>query len=302
MKKRVFIDMDGTLYRFHDHIVDESGHVQIEKMYEPDFFIKLDPFENMKDAINLLYSVDKEEVEIFVLSSADIKEVVEQKNYCLDRDFPFIEGIRVGDILIDDYNVNLEQWKDKGGASIKFVNNINHQGKGRYGGDVGNLWEHEILRYDMKPKDIVLNLEEIIGIQRDRFLFRFPDEEKNKGIMEKVSSVFNEWNLCEHDSKVYLVFTGDLEESITFDYEWMIKNMDAETIEDGCFSSYAEALYNWIDSVIQDIRDLGVWNEEKGHDFYLSVEEIEYCGLKEIYQDEKENDLEMMEEMDEIDK
>ena len=77
---------------------------------------------------------------------------------------------------------------------------------------------------------------------------------------------------------------------------------DAETIEDGCFSSYAEALYNWIDSVIQDIRDLGVWNEEKGHDFYLSVEEIEYCGLKEIYQDEKENDLEMMEEMDEIDK
>lgn len=321
MKKRVFIDMDGTLYRFHDHIVDESGHVQIEKMYEPDFFIKLDPFENMKDAINLLYSVDKEEVEIFVLSSADIKEVVEQKNYCLDRDFPFIdeehrlfpktwesktekipEGIRVGDILIDDYNVNLEQWKDKGGASIKFVNNINHQGKGRYGGDVGNLWEHEILRYDMKPKDIVLNLEEIIGIQRDRFLFRFPDEEKNKGIMEKVSSVFNEWNLCEHDSKVYLVFTGDLEESITFDYEWMIKNMDAETIEDGCFSSYAEALYNWIDSVIQDIRDLGVWNEEKGHDFYLSVEEIEYCGLKEIYQDEKDNDLEMMEEMDEIDK
>lgn len=45
-----------------------------------------------------------------------------------------------------------------------------------------------------------------------------------------------------------------------------------------------------------------MWNEEKGHDFYLSVEEIEYCGLKEIYQDEKENDLEMMEEMDEIDK
>lgn len=59
MKKRVFIDMDGTLYRFHDHIVDESGHVQIEKMYEPDFFIKLDPFENMKDAINLKYALQE---------------------------------------------------------------------------------------------------------------------------------------------------------------------------------------------------------------------------------------------------
>lgn len=153
MKKRVFIDMDGTLYRFHDHILDESGHVQIEKMYELDFFVKLESFENMKEAINLLHSVDKEEIEIFILSSTDTKEVVHQKNICIDRDFPFIdeehrlfpktwesktdkipEGIYVGDILIDDYNVNLEQWKDKGGTSIKFVNNINHQGKGRYGG------------------------------------------------------------------------------------------------------------------------------------------------------------------------
>lgn len=322
MKKRVFIDMDGTLYRFHDHILDESGHVQIEKMYKPDFFVKLESFENMKDAINLLHSVDKEEIEIFILSSADTKEVVHQKNYCIERDFPFIddghrlfpktwesktnripEGIHVGDFLIDDYNVNLEQWKDKGGTSIKFVNNINHQGKGRYGGDVGKLWEHEILRYDMKPKEIVLNIEEIIGIQRNRFLFRFPDEGKNKVIMEKISSVFNEWNLCEHNGSVYMVFTGDLEENTTFDYEWMIKNIDEETIENGHHSSYAEALYYWIDDVIQDIHDIGVWDEEKGHDFYLSVDEIDYCGLKEIYQDEKDYALEMLEEdLDEIDK
>lgn len=91
MKKRVFIDMDGTLYRFHDHILDESGHVQIEKMYELDFFVKLESFENMKEAINLLHSVDKEEIEIFILSSADTKEVVHQKNICIDRDFPFID-------------------------------------------------------------------------------------------------------------------------------------------------------------------------------------------------------------------
>ena len=154
MKKRVFIDMDGTLYRFHDHIVDESGHVQIEKMYEPDFFIKLDPFENMKDAINLLYSVDKEEVEIFVLSSADIKEVVEQKNYCLDRDFPFIdeehrlfpktwesktekipEGIRVGDIHgeIDISKLNTQNFSQAKAGDYLIVC-----------GDFGLIW-------DMKP-------------------------------------------------------------------------------------------------------------------------------------------------------
>lgn len=322
MKKRVFIDMDGTLYRFHDHILDESGHVQIEKMYELDFFVKLESFENMKEAINLLHSVDKEEIEIFILSSADTKEVVHQKNICIDRDFPFIdeehrlfpktwesktdkipEGIYVGDILIDDYNVNLEQWKDKGGTSIKFVNNINHQGKGRYGGDVGKLWEHEILRYDMKPKEIVLNIEEIIGIQRDRFLFRFPDEEINKTIMEKVSSVFNEWNLCEHNGSVYMVYTGDLEENIILDYQWMIKNIDLETIENGCYSSYAEALNYLIDDISNDIKDLGVWDEDKGHDFYLSVEQIEYCGLEEQYQEAKDYVLEMFEEdLDEIDK
>lgn len=75
--------MDGTLYRFHDHILDESGHVQIEKMYELDFFVKLESFENMKEAINLLHSVDKEEIEIFILSSADTKEVVHQKIFVL---------------------------------------------------------------------------------------------------------------------------------------------------------------------------------------------------------------------------
>ena len=48
---------------------------------------------------------------------------------------------------------------------------------------------------------------------------------------------------------------------------------------------------------------LGVWNEEKGHDFYLSVEQIEYCGLKEQYQEAKDYVLEMFEEdLDEIDK
>ena len=121
--------------------------------------------------------------------------------------------------------------------------------------------------------------------------------------MEKVISVFNEWNLCEHNGSVYMVYTGDLEENIIFDYQWMIKNIDLETIENGCYSSYAEALNYWIDDISNDIKDLGVWDEDKGHDFYLSVEQIEYCGLKEQYQEAKDYVLEMFEEdLDEIDK
>lgn len=80
-------------------------------------------------------------------------------------------------------------------------------------------------------------------------------------------------------------------------------NIDLETIENGCYSSYAEALNYWIDDISNDIKDLGVWDEDKGHDFYLSVEQIEYCGLKEQYQEAKDYVLEMFEEdLDEIDK
>ena len=205
MKKRVFIDMDGTLYRFHDHILDESGHVQIEKMYELDFFVKLESFENMKEAINLLHSVDKEEIEIFILSSADTKEVVHQKNICIDRDFPFIdeehrlfpktwesktdkipEGIYVGDILIDDYNVNLEQWKDKGGT---YSNGSDER-------DYADQW-FERCWFGMFPEPTLLNHLLNFGYEPEHYLDMLENVETIKSDIEitkqNIAEPSDEW-------------------------------------------------------------------------------------------------------------
>lgn len=43
-KKRLLVDMDGTLARFHD----QANY--LERMFEKDFFRELEPFENMVEA------------------------------------------------------------------------------------------------------------------------------------------------------------------------------------------------------------------------------------------------------------
>lgn len=169
MKVNLYVDMDGTLYRFHDDILDEEGQVQIEKMYEVDFFLKLKPFENLVDTINRLH--ENNNVEIYFLSAVSDEYIEEDKKAVLRRDFPWVDvdhmlfpycgcnkaefvelfqerELENTDILLDDYNQNLEQWLDHNGTSIKFVNNINHKGIGLYGGDKGNIWEKELVRYD----------------------------------------------------------------------------------------------------------------------------------------------------------
>ena len=182
---RLFVDMDGTLYRFHDAILDEEGHVQLEKMYEPEFFENLEWFATMMTALVYLHE-EYPNLEIYILSSADNHEIVAQKNRCIDRDLPFIDskhrlfpktwqnkadvipfGIQPEDMLVDDYNVNLRSWKEAGGISVKFINNINHKGIARFGGDYGHLWKGPTVDYRFEAVDI-----------KNRIL-KFMDNEKN---------------------------------------------------------------------------------------------------------------------------
>lgn len=177
---RVFVDMDGTLYRFHDAILDEEGQVQIEKMYEPEFFEKLKPFGALQLALRHLHE-ERPELELFILSSADTGNIIQQKNHCIDRDLPFIDrahrlypktwetktevipgGIRNTDTLIDDYNKNLREWEREGGTAIKFINNINHKGTGRFGGDVGRLWEGQTLDFRYGSLDLADAIQEVV--------------------------------------------------------------------------------------------------------------------------------------------
>ncbi len=139
-RTRLFVDMDGTLARFHDEVQ------YLERMYEPDFFRNLKPFQSAVETIQT-YIREHPDAEVFILSSVVPGEppgCARQKNDWLDKHLPEIDrahrlfpeigtpknlaipgGIRPGDVLIDDYNKNLVEWQQAGGLGVKFVNNIN---------------------------------------------------------------------------------------------------------------------------------------------------------------------------------
>ena len=185
-KKRLFIDMDGTLARFHDDILDAEGHVQLEKMYEPDFFKNLKPFRNVVEGIQLIIEKFSDKVEFYIISSATLGNppgFVEQKNAWLDKFLPEIDAehrlypeigtnktkiipgeLTINDYLLDDYNKNLKEFEKACGQSIKLVNNINHMGLGRYGGSAGALWGGPIVNYADEAKKIAKDLERHLGL------------------------------------------------------------------------------------------------------------------------------------------
>lgn len=162
-KKRLFVDMDGTLARFHDEVK------YLERMWEKDFFLNLKPFDNMVNAVKSI-AEQNPDVEIYILSAAIDGEPPycrEEKHKWLDEHLSEVDrmhriftkvgvpksdyipgGIDKNDFLLDDYNVNLNEWLEFGGSSIKCVNNINHRGL------VGELWTGELVRTDESPEAI----------------------------------------------------------------------------------------------------------------------------------------------------
>lgn len=158
-KIRIFVDMDGTIARFHDE------NLYLERMFEKGFFRDLKPFENAVAAIEKL--VNDSTAEIYILSATLNSCSLDEKNQWLDKYLPNIDkdhriftslnvpkSEAIGhqltdkDILIDDYNKNLLEWEKAGGTSVKAKNNINHKGLH------GELWKGEIVdvvKDDMYP-------------------------------------------------------------------------------------------------------------------------------------------------------
>ena len=149
--KNLFIDMDGTIAKFYD---DANC---LEKMYEPGFFRNLKKYHETIDALQGLKDIGN----LYIISAvhADIwDQVVSEKMEWLAEaglDFPTSQIIFVpfgadkagtaelilgrklskNDILLDDYNKNLAEWSERGGESVKFVNEINNKGK------IGPVWK-----------------------------------------------------------------------------------------------------------------------------------------------------------------
>ena len=170
MSYRVFIGMDGTLARFH------AENNYLERMYEPSFFSELAPYENAVDTATKL--AEGGEAEVYVISAViegyPPGDCAEQKHAWLDEHLPMIdrahrifppmgankteyvpEGVRADDLLVDDYNKNLEEWRTAGGTSVKFVNDINDRGL------VGKRWEGERVYYSASAEDTAARLGDI---------------------------------------------------------------------------------------------------------------------------------------------
>lgn len=172
-RPRLFVDMDGTLARFHDEVQ------YLERMYEPDFFQNLKPFRGAVETIRE-YMREYPDAEVFILSSAVPGEppgCERQKQAWLDKYLPEIGrahrlfpemgtdkstvipgGIRKTDVLLDDYNKNLDEWRSAGGVSVKFVNNINDKAL------IGKRWDGARLYHDAEVSNNVKFLAEQIGM------------------------------------------------------------------------------------------------------------------------------------------
>lgn len=139
MKVNLFLDMDGTLAKFY------ANPNYMEKMFEPNYFATLKPYA----IVDTIKEIIKEMpiVKVMVLSACvDTEYCEEEKQIWLDHYLPEIPQenrafCKVGEdktdlarllvgkddinILLDDYSVNLEQWKAQGWVAIKFVNGMN---------------------------------------------------------------------------------------------------------------------------------------------------------------------------------
>lgn len=139
MKVNLFLDMDGTLAKFY------TNPNYMEKMFEPNYFATLKPYA----IVDTIKEIIKEMpiVKVMVLSACvDTDYCEEEKQKWLDHYLPEIPQenrafCKVGEdktdlarllvgkndinILLDDYSVNLEQWKAQGWVAIKFVNGMN---------------------------------------------------------------------------------------------------------------------------------------------------------------------------------
>lgn len=169
IKPRLFIDMDGTIARFHDEVQ------YLERMYEKDFFRNLKPFKEACEAISELVKSNK--YEVYILSAAVDGEPPycrAEKTVWICNNIPEIDihhhviftkvgvpkaafipgGIRRSDALLDDYTKNLIEWENSGGIGIKAKNNINC--KGLY----GEAWNGAIVDICAEPHRIVQSLVE----------------------------------------------------------------------------------------------------------------------------------------------
>lgn len=143
---RLFIDMDGTLAVWKQAACFEG-------LLQPGYFRDLPPYQTVLDAAKILCNT-KPELNVYALSAfmPENPYAVHEKNAWLDAYLPEIDSehrifVACGNskaraaanrlktpcidssfVLLDDYSVNLHEWKANRGSCIKLRNGINGNG------------------------------------------------------------------------------------------------------------------------------------------------------------------------------
>lgn len=152
---KYYLDMDGTLAVYPD-------------MNEPwwevvGIFKFLAPQEKVIKAIKRLIE-NGQDVYILSAYNANFPNTKAEKDYWLDKYLPEIDeahriytlvgqkktdyvpgGVKITDVLLDDYNKNLEAWAAVGGTGIKLLNGLNNR----------NTWSGISVRANGTIKEIV---------------------------------------------------------------------------------------------------------------------------------------------------
>ena len=138
MKKRLYVDMDGTLAIWQE--------VEFfEQLYEKGYYENLQPQQSVLDSVKKIAQLDDYEVYILSAYLNDSQYALKEKQIWIDKHLPEISkenrifvpygaekskfisgGVKEHDYLLDDYTVNLLDFDRQGGNAIKLLNGINH--------------------------------------------------------------------------------------------------------------------------------------------------------------------------------
>lgn len=164
--KSIFVDMDGVIAEWR---TDKT----VKDTYEKGYFKNLRPYENVLSAIKEINEMYPE-ISVNILSAvgADNPFAMDDKREWLKRYLPEIAdeniffvfcgcrksvvcpGMTENDILIDDYNNNLEDWAEHGGTTIKIYNGVNSP--------TSNM--HYVIDKNKNAEEIVLEILDAINI------------------------------------------------------------------------------------------------------------------------------------------
>ena len=157
---RIYVDMDGVIAKWQSYDIPRSEFTSIG------FYSNLEAQQNLLIALNSI--IDN----VYIISHYvdDFPSAISEKKSWLQKYMPnlkpshihiikksqnksdVVKKLSKNDILIDDYNANLQIWENAGGTSIKFVNRFNDKHKS---------WNGKRIYYNYSVKKILNRLEGI---------------------------------------------------------------------------------------------------------------------------------------------